>query len=207
VVSGVVVPKFSMMEAFRWLGVKFVEPYKTSGIGDGEGVGPEPPGDAVLATQARRDEWALWLGRSWNSIKKRRFLTLETIFGSRLNSFPSSFTYLDIIFGDHLPQLYNGRNKVSCNCWSKTSQIYDRIQLKSSPGFWNIGPHVLKALIDANFEVTVLTRSKKPGAYDDSVKVVEVDFTSLKSLTGALKCVDALVSTVAAAAIPVGIRK
>lgn len=70
-----------------------------------------------------------------------------------------------------------------------------------------MGPHVLKALVDANFEVMVLTRSKKPGAYDDSVKVVEVDFTSVKSLTAALKCVDVLVSTVAAAAIPVGIRK
>jgi len=47
VVSGVVVPNFSMMEAFRWLGVKFVEPYKTPGIGDGEGVEPEPPGDDI----------------------------------------------------------------------------------------------------------------------------------------------------------------
>ncbi|KAK9328266.1 hypothetical protein V1520DRAFT_297785 [Lipomyces starkeyi] len=65
----------------------------------------------------------------------------------------------------------------------------------------SLGPHVLKALVDANFQVTVLTRSKEPGAYDASVKVVEVDFTSVESLTAALKGIDGLVSTVAAAAI------
>ncbi|KAF4631366.1 hypothetical protein G7Y89_g6760 [Cudoniella acicularis] len=65
----------------------------------------------------------------------------------------------------------------------------------------SLGPHVLKALVDANFQVTVLTRSKKPGAYDASVKVVEVDFTSVESLTAALKGVDGLVSTVTATAI------
>ncbi|KAE9367246.1 NAD(P)-binding protein [Stipitochalara longipes BDJ] len=60
----------------------------------------------------------------------------------------------------------------------------------------NLGPHVLKALVDANFQVTVLTRSNKPGAYDASVKVVEVDYTSVESLAAALKGIDALVSTV-----------
>ncbi|KAJ8097635.1 hypothetical protein POJ06DRAFT_261957 [Lipomyces tetrasporus] len=65
----------------------------------------------------------------------------------------------------------------------------------------SLGPHVLKALVDANFQVTVLTRSKKQGAFDASVKVVEVDFTSVESLTAALKGIDGLVSTMAAAAI------
>ena len=60
---------------------------------------------------------------------------------------------------------------------------------------------MVKALVDANFQVTVLTRSKKPGAHHASVKVVEVDFTSVESLTAALKGIDGLVSTVAAAAI------
>ncbi|PVH74502.1 NAD(P)-binding protein [Cadophora sp. DSE1049] len=64
-----------------------------------------------------------------------------------------------------------------------------------------LGPHVLKALVDANFQVTVLTRSKKPGAYDASVTAVEVDFTSVESLTAALKDIDGLVSTVGAAAV------
>jgi len=47
----------------------------------------------------------------------------------------------------------------------------------------------------------VLTRSSKPGAYDSSVKVVEVDYTSVESLAAALKGIDALVSTVGHAAI------
>ncbi|KAK9234995.1 hypothetical protein V1525DRAFT_21110 [Lipomyces kononenkoae] len=59
----------------------------------------------------------------------------------------------------------------------------------------NLGPHVLKALIDANFQVTVLTRSRKPGAYDASIRVVEVDFTSVESLTAALNGIDGPVST------------
>lgn len=49
--------------------------------------------------------------------------------------------------------------------------------------------------------MTVLTRSKKPGLYDTSVKVVEVDFTSVESLTAVLKGIDGLVSTVGHAAI------
>ncbi|KAH8663394.1 hypothetical protein BGZ60DRAFT_489972 [Tricladium varicosporioides] len=64
-----------------------------------------------------------------------------------------------------------------------------------------LGLHVLKALVDANFQVTVLTRSKKPGAYDARVTVVEVDFTSVESLTASLKGIDALVSTVAGTVI------
>ncbi|KIM99301.1 hypothetical protein OIDMADRAFT_166926 [Oidiodendron maius Zn] len=65
----------------------------------------------------------------------------------------------------------------------------------------SLGPHVLKALIDANFQVTILTRSKKPATYDAGVKVIEVDFTSVESLTAALKGIDGLVSTVAGTAV------
>ncbi|KAL6799327.1 NAD(P)-binding protein [Trichoderma sp. SZMC 28013] len=60
----------------------------------------------------------------------------------------------------------------------------------------NIGSYVLKALLQANFNVTVLTRSQKPGAYDSKITVVEVDFTSVSSLTSALQNQDAIVSTV-----------
>jgi hypothetical protein len=49
--------------------------------------------------------------------------------------------------------------------------------------------------------VTVLTRSKKPGAYDAGIKVVEVDFTSVESLTAALKGIDGLVSAVGSGGI------
>lgn len=59
----------------------------------------------------------------------------------------------------------------------------------------------MKALVDAGYQVTVLTRSNKPGAYDSSVKVAEVDFASVDSLAAALKDVDAVVSTVAGSAI------
>jgi nucleoside-diphosphate-sugar epimerase len=64
-----------------------------------------------------------------------------------------------------------------------------------------LGRHVLKALVDANFQVTVLTRSEKPGAHDARVRVVKVDFTSVESLTAALQGVDGVVSTVSAEAI------
>ncbi|CZR58047.1 related to 2`-hydroxyisoflavone reductase [Phialocephala subalpina] len=64
-----------------------------------------------------------------------------------------------------------------------------------------LGPHVLKALVNAGFQVTVLTRSKKPGASDANAKVLEVDFASVESLTTALKDIDAVVSTVGGTAI------
>ncbi|KAK1142215.1 hypothetical protein N8T08_008141 [Aspergillus melleus] len=64
-----------------------------------------------------------------------------------------------------------------------------------------LGPYVLQALVNAGFQVSVLTRSQKPGAYASNINVFEVDFNSVKSLTAALKGVDAVVSTVAGAAI------
>jgi uncharacterized protein YbjT (DUF2867 family) len=64
-----------------------------------------------------------------------------------------------------------------------------------------LGPHAFQALVDAGFQVTVLTRTQKPGAYASNVKVIEVDFTSVDSLTAALKGTDAVVSTVGGAAV------
>lgn len=64
-----------------------------------------------------------------------------------------------------------------------------------------LGPHIIKALLDANFQVTVLTRSKKPGLFDASIKVIEVDYDSVESLTTALKGIDGLMSIVAPSAI------
>ncbi|TFA99918.1 hypothetical protein CCMA1212_008336 [Trichoderma ghanense] len=60
----------------------------------------------------------------------------------------------------------------------------------------NIGPHVLKALLEVNFNVTVLTRSQASDGYGARVKVVEVDFNSVSSLTAALKNQDAVISTI-----------
>lgn len=59
-----------------------------------------------------------------------------------------------------------------------------------------LGSHILKALLQANFEVTVLARSQPSTPYDTGVKVIEVEFTSEESLTAALAGQDAVVSAV-----------
>lgn len=58
----------------------------------------------------------------------------------------------------------------------------------------------MKALLEANFEVTVLTRAKKDTSDDRVGKVVEVDYTSLESLTSALQGQDAVISLVGSSA-------
>ncbi|KAB8231101.1 uncharacterized protein BDW43DRAFT_283609 [Aspergillus alliaceus] len=58
----------------------------------------------------------------------------------------------------------------------------------------NLGPAVLKALKEAEFELTVLTRSANNG-FDSDVRVAQVDYTSLDSLQAALAGQDALVIT------------
>lgn len=56
---------------------------------------------------------------------------------------------------------------------------------------------MLNAIVDSKkFNVTVLVRSASKASFPSSVKVVEVDFTSVPALTNALKGQDALVSTV-----------
>jgi hypothetical protein len=75
------------------------------------------------------------------------------------------------------------------------------VRLTSLQASGTLGKHVFKALVDAGFEVTVLTRSKKPGAYESAIEVLEVDFTSVESLASALTDIDAVVSTVSGKAI------
>ncbi|KAH9204258.1 hypothetical protein DL95DRAFT_377111 [Leptodontidium sp. 2 PMI_412] len=60
----------------------------------------------------------------------------------------------------------------------------------------NLGPHVLKALLDPKLHVTVLTRGTKSITFDPAVKVVSVDYSSVESLTSALQGQDAVVSAV-----------
>lgn len=56
---------------------------------------------------------------------------------------------------------------------------------------------MLNAIVKSGkFNVTVLVRSTSKASFPSSVKIVEVDFTSVNSLTDALKGQDALVSTV-----------
>ncbi|EGR45357.1 uncharacterized protein TRIREDRAFT_81525 [Trichoderma reesei QM6a] len=67
----------------------------------------------------------------------------------------------------------------------------------------NVGKVVLPALLAANkFTVTVLRRaSSSPSTFPDGVRVVDVDFSSVESLTAALAGQDAVVSTVGSAAL------
>ncbi|KAK4078175.1 uncharacterized protein Triagg1_3191 [Trichoderma aggressivum f. europaeum] len=60
-----------------------------------------------------------------------------------------------------------------------------------------VGSVVLKALLAAgNFNITVLRRNNSKSTFPDNVKVVDVDFESVDSLTAALTGQDAVVSTV-----------
>jgi uncharacterized protein YbjT (DUF2867 family) len=71
----------------------------------------------------------------------------------------------------------------------------------------NLGPAILSQLLAANFTVTVLTRSSSTTTpYPPTVTVRPVDYTSIDSITTALRGQDALVSTLASAAIDVQIR-
>ena len=65
-----------------------------------------------------------------------------------------------------------------------------------------MGPAILTALVDAGFEVTVLTRKTSNPSVPSSVTVKPVDYESLDSLTSALQGQDAIVSTLGGAAIP-----
>ncbi|KAL6245685.1 hypothetical protein RBB50_007684 [Rhinocladiella similis] len=75
------------------------------------------------------------------------------------------------------------------------------IKVAVAGGTGNLGPHVVNALLAANYSLTVLTRkgssstSKLPKS--PQLKVAEVDYSSVASLTEALKGQDVVVSTLA----------
>ncbi|KAJ6008128.1 oxidoreductase CipA [Penicillium herquei] len=68
-------------------------------------------------------------------------------------------------------------------------------------GTGNLGPSILKALLDADFEVTLLTRSTSD-EQDPRTKIEVVDYNSLDSLTKALTGQDALISALGYGTIP-----
>lgn len=70
----------------------------------------------------------------------------------------------------------------------------------------NLGPSVVGQLLNAGFKVTVLTRQSSSHNFPRTVTVVPVDYDSLESLTNALKGQDAVVSTIASAAIVTQLR-
>jgi uncharacterized protein YbjT (DUF2867 family) len=65
----------------------------------------------------------------------------------------------------------------------------------------NLGPSILKQLLNDGFTVTVLTRDSSAHSFPPSVTAIPVDYDSLDSLTNALRGQDAVVSTLAGAAI------
>ena len=70
----------------------------------------------------------------------------------------------------------------------------------------NLGPALLDALLKANFNVTVLTRSSSTSTFPANVKVVHADYESLDSLTAALKDQDAFISSVTTRAASTQLR-
>ncbi|KAF4990992.1 hypothetical protein FGRMN_8113 [Fusarium graminum] len=67
----------------------------------------------------------------------------------------------------------------------------------------DLGSAVFERLVASNkFNLTVLTRSTSEATFPEGVKVVQVDYDSLDSLTAALQGQDAVVSTVGSLAIP-----
>ncbi|KAF9882747.1 hypothetical protein FE257_005326 [Aspergillus nanangensis] len=65
-------------------------------------------------------------------------------------------------------------------------------------GSGNLGPAVLKALLDAGFPVTVLTRDGKGSEFDNRAQVAEVDYGSEESLTCALLGHEVVINTLGA---------
>ena len=77
-----------------------------------------------------------------------------------------------------------------------------RVALAGASG--NLGPAILHALLDADFDVTVLTRKNSTSSFPkaSNLSVLPVDYGSNESLTSALEGQDALVSTLASVALP-----
>ncbi|KAJ5399676.1 hypothetical protein N7465_010165 [Penicillium sp. CMV-2018d] len=66
----------------------------------------------------------------------------------------------------------------------------------------NLGPAVLKQLLNAGFDVTILTRQGSDKTFDSRAHVAQVDYESLDSLKAALSGQDAVVSTLNVGAVP-----
>ncbi|KAI2726115.1 hypothetical protein CBS147332_3002 [Penicillium roqueforti] len=67
----------------------------------------------------------------------------------------------------------------------------------------NLGPAVLKELLAAGFDVTVLTRQGSDKTFDSRAHVAQVDYESLDSLKAALSGQEAVVSTLHVGAVPI----
>jgi len=69
-------------------------------------------------------------------------------------------------------------------------------------GGGNLGPAIVEALLDAKFNVTVLTRHESDKTFPSGARVQKIDYSSAQSLAEGFKNQDAVVSVVAGPAIP-----
>ncbi|KAL9084902.1 MAG: hypothetical protein Q9165_007855 [Trypethelium subeluteriae] len=65
----------------------------------------------------------------------------------------------------------------------------------------NLGPSIVTQLVEAGFTVTTLTRQDSKSTPPAGTKAIPVDYTSVASLTAALRGQDAVVSTLSPAAV------
>lgn len=72
--------------------------------------------------------------------------------------------------------------------------VYQKIAIAGATG--NLGPTIVQALLDAGFDVTILSQSGNTSSLPAAAKTVKVDYSSQESLIAALKGHDAFVSTI-----------
>lgn len=77
----------------------------------------------------------------------------------------------------------------------------DFLAANSSQGTGNLGPSIINALLEAGFQVTVLSRSTSHDL-DPRAQIKVVDYGSVDSIVAALKGQDALVNTLGVGQIP-----
>jgi uncharacterized protein YbjT (DUF2867 family) len=71
---------------------------------------------------------------------------------------------------------------------------YQKIAIAGATG--NLGPTIVQSLLDAGFDVTILSQSGKTNNLPSAAKTVKVDYSSQDSLINALKGQDVFISAV-----------
>jgi putative NADH-flavin reductase len=69
-------------------------------------------------------------------------------------------------------------------------------------GGGNLGPAIVQALLDAKFNVTILSRPESEKTFPSAAPVLKIDYTSAEALAEAFKGQDAVVSVIAGPGIP-----
>lgn len=71
---------------------------------------------------------------------------------------------------------------------------YQKVAIAGATG--NLGPTIVQGLVDAGFEVTVLSQSGNTSSLPSAVKTAKVDYSSQESLISALKGQEAFISAI-----------